>query len=44
MHSFEAAVRAGAEVNALARMTDDYKEGVRNFLDARRKKDQKKTK
>ncbi len=31
-HSFEAAIRAGADINALARMTDDYKEGVQSFL------------
>lgn len=31
--SFEASIRAGAEVNALARFTDDCREGVRRFLD-----------
>jgi methylglutaconyl-CoA hydratase len=36
-HSFEAAIRAGADINALARMTDDYREGVQGFL-ARGKK------
>jgi methylglutaconyl-CoA hydratase len=35
-HSFEAAIRAGAELNALARMTEDYREGVRRFLESRR--------
>jgi methylglutaconyl-CoA hydratase len=37
-HSFEAAIRAGAEINVLARMTEDYREGVREFLESRRKK------
>jgi methylglutaconyl-CoA hydratase len=37
-HSFEAAIRAGAEMNALARMTEDYREGVREFLESKRKK------
>ncbi len=37
-HSFEASIRAGAEVNVLARMTEDYREGVQNFLRSRRKK------
>jgi methylglutaconyl-CoA hydratase len=37
-HSFEAAIRAGAELNALARMTEDYREGVRSFLESRRGK------
>lgn len=37
-HSFEAAIRAGADINALARMTEDYREGVRGFLDSKRKK------
>ena len=31
--SFEAAIAAGAEVNALARMTDDCQAGIRKFLD-----------
>ena len=38
LHSFEAAIRAGAEMNALARMTEDYREGVRGFLEKRGKK------
>lgn len=38
-HSFEAAIRAGAEINALARMTDDYREGVRRFLESRAKRE-----
>jgi methylglutaconyl-CoA hydratase len=33
--SFEAAIRAGAQVNALARLTDDCREGVGRFLDRR---------
>lgn len=37
LHSFEASIRAGAEVNALARLTADYREGVRDFLQSRRK-------
>lgn len=37
-HSFEAAIRAGAEVNALARLTEDYRRGVRDFLESRRRK------
>ncbi len=37
-HSFEASIRAGAEVNVLARLTEDYREGVQNFLRSRRKK------
>ncbi len=37
-HSFEASIRAGAEINVLARMTEDYREGVRMFLESRRKK------
>jgi methylglutaconyl-CoA hydratase len=37
-HSFEAAIRAGAEINALARMTVDYRQGVRDFLESKRKK------
>lgn len=39
LHSFEAAIRAGAEINALARMTEDYRDGVEKFLESRRKKD-----
>ena len=31
--SFEAAIRAGAEVNALARLTEDCQAGIRAFLD-----------
>lgn len=38
LHSFEASIRAGAEFNALARMTVDYREGVAAFLESRRKK------
>jgi methylglutaconyl-CoA hydratase len=30
--SFEAAIRAGAQVNALARLTDDCQDGIRAFL------------
>lgn len=37
-HSFEAAIRAGAELNVLARLTEDYKEGVRGFVDKKNKK------
>ena len=37
-HSFEAAIRAGAEINALARMTEDYRRGVRGFFESKRKK------
>jgi methylglutaconyl-CoA hydratase len=37
-HSFEAAIRAGADINALARMTEDYREGVRGFLESKRRK------
>jgi methylglutaconyl-CoA hydratase len=33
--SFESAIRAGAQVNALARLTDDCREGIRLFLDRR---------
>lgn len=33
--SFEAAIAAGAQVNALARLTDDCQEGIRRFLDRR---------
>lgn len=33
--SFEAAVRSGAEVNAIARLTEDCREGVRRFLERR---------
>lgn len=39
LHSFEAAIRAGAELNVLARMTEDYREGLERFFAARRKKD-----
>ncbi len=35
LHSFEAAIRAGAELNTLARMTEDCREGVRRFLESR---------
>jgi methylglutaconyl-CoA hydratase len=35
--SFEAAVAHGAEINVAARMTEDCREGVRKFLDSRRK-------
>lgn len=35
--TFEAAVAHGAEINVAARMTDDCREGVRKFLEARRK-------
>jgi methylglutaconyl-CoA hydratase len=34
-HSFEAAIRAGADVNVMARMTEDCREGVRRFLESR---------
>lgn len=34
--SFEAAVRAGADLNVLARMTDDMQAGVRGFLEGAR--------
>ncbi len=37
-HAFEAAIRAGAEINALARMTEDYRRGVSGFLESKRKK------
>jgi methylglutaconyl-CoA hydratase len=37
-HSFEAAIRAGAEMNVLARLTEDYKEGVRGFVEKQAKK------
>jgi methylglutaconyl-CoA hydratase len=33
--SFEASIRAGAQVNALARLTDDCQEGFRAFLERR---------
>ncbi|HEX6558462.1 MAG TPA: enoyl-CoA hydratase-related protein [Longimicrobiales bacterium] len=36
--SFEDAIVRGAEINVLARETDDCKNGVRHFLDARRRK------
>jgi methylglutaconyl-CoA hydratase len=31
--SFEAAIAAGARVNALARMTEDCQAGIRRFLE-----------
>ncbi len=31
--SFESAIRAGAQVNVIARLTDDCREGVRRFLE-----------
>lgn len=34
--SFEESIARGAELNVLARMTDDTREGVRRFLDSRR--------
>ena len=34
--SFEEAIARGAEVNVIARMTDDTREGVRRFLDRRK--------
>lgn len=34
--SFEAAIRAGAQVNVIARLTEDCREGVRRFIDRRR--------
>ena len=34
--SFEAAIEAGVQANALARMTDDFKAGVEQFLRARK--------
>ena len=30
--SFPAAIEAGAQINAIARQTDDFKSGVENFL------------
>lgn len=33
--SFEASIRAGAHVNALARLTDDCQDGIRAFLERR---------
>jgi methylglutaconyl-CoA hydratase len=33
---FEAAIRAGADLNVLARMTDDMQAGVRRFLEGAR--------
>jgi len=30
--SFEAALEAGVEINAIARMTEDYKRGIEKFL------------
>lgn len=38
-YSFESAIRAGADINVLARMTEDCREGVRSFLEARRRKE-----
>ncbi len=35
--SFEAAIRTGAEVNAIARLTPDCQEGIRRFLERRGK-------
>ena len=35
--SFEAAIRTGAEVNAIARLTPDCQEGIRRFLERRPK-------
>jgi methylglutaconyl-CoA hydratase len=32
--SFESAIRAGAEINALARLTDDCQNGIRRFLES----------
>jgi hypothetical protein len=29
---FEAAIEAGAEVNAFARTTDDFKRGIQKFI------------
>jgi methylglutaconyl-CoA hydratase len=37
-HGFEAAIRAGAELNVLARLTEDYQEGVRRFVEKKGKK------
>ncbi|MBI4512923.1 MAG: enoyl-CoA hydratase/isomerase family protein [Gemmatimonadetes bacterium] len=34
--SFEAAIRAGAEMNALARQTEDFRQGVEKFLKRKR--------
>jgi methylglutaconyl-CoA hydratase len=36
--TFEQAIRRGAEVNTLARMTEDCRTGVQQFLASRRKK------
>lgn len=36
--SFDAAIRAGAEVNALARLTEDCREGIERFLEGRRER------
>ena len=33
--SFEAAIRTGAQVNALARLTDDCQDGIDTFLERR---------
>lgn len=41
LHSFEAAVRAGAELNVLARLTDDYRAGVEEFLSSKKKRKKK---
>jgi hypothetical protein len=30
--SFEAALQAGVEINAIARQTEDYRKGVERFL------------
>jgi methylglutaconyl-CoA hydratase len=35
--SFEAAIARGAEINVLARSTPDCQEGVRNFLEKRKR-------
>lgn len=34
--SFEAAIRTGAQVNVIARLTEDCREGVRRFLEGKR--------
>ena len=33
-HSFESAIQAGAEMNALARLTEDCREGIARFLES----------
>ena len=38
--AFDQAIQRGAEINALARMTDDCREGVRRFLESRGRKGQ----